>query len=41
MVKEPPLKDSIEKFWKGIFGEKKACYMSASWMGIWRKEMKK
>ena len=32
MVKEPPPKDSIEKFWKGIFGEKKACYMSASWI---------
>ena len=33
MVKEPPLMDSIKKFWKGIFGEKKACYMSATWMG--------
>ena len=32
MVKEPPPKDSIEKFWKGIFGEKKACYMYASWI---------
>ena len=33
MVKETPTKDSIEKFWKGIWGEKKACNMSASWIG--------
>ena len=33
MVKETPPKDSIETFWKGIWGEKKACNMSASWIG--------
>ena len=33
MVKETPAKDSIEKFWKGIWGEKKACNTSASWIG--------
>ena len=26
-------KGSIENFWKGIWGEKKACNMSASWIG--------
>ena len=33
MVKETPPKDSIEKLWKEIWGEKKACNMSASWIG--------
>ena len=33
MVKETPPKDSIEKFWKGIWGEKKAFNMPASWIG--------
>ena len=41
MVKETPPKDSIEKFWKEILGEKNyilhipypACNMSASWIG--------
>ena len=33
MVKETPPKDSIKKFWKGIWGEKKACNMSAGWIG--------
>ena len=33
MVKEIPPKDSIENFWKAIWGEKKACNMSASWIG--------
>ena len=33
MVKETPPKDSLEKFWKEIWGEKKACNMSASWIG--------
>ena len=33
MVKETPPKDSTEKFWKGIWGEKKACNMFASWVG--------
>ena len=33
MVKEIPPKDSLEKFWKEIWGEKKACNMSASWIG--------
>ena len=32
MIKETPPKESIEKFWKGIWGEKKACNMSASWV---------
>ena len=31
--KKAPPNDSIEKFWKGILGEKKACNMSASWLG--------
>ena len=30
MVEGTPPKDSIEKFWKGIWGEKKACNMSAA-----------
>ena len=30
MVKETPRKDSIEKFWKGIWGEEKVCNISAS-----------
>ena len=33
MVKEKLTKDSIEKFWKRIWGEKKACNMSASCIG--------
>ena len=33
MVKETLPKDSIEKFSKGTWGEKKACNMSASWVG--------
>ena len=33
MVKETPPKGSIENFWKGILGEKKACNMYASWIG--------
>ena len=33
MVKETPPKDSIEKFWKGIRGEKKAFNMPTSWIG--------
>ena len=32
MVKETPPKGSTEKFWKGIWGEKKTCNMSASWI---------
>ena len=32
MVKETPPKGSIEKFWKGMWGEKKACNMSVSWI---------
>ena len=32
-VKETPPKDSIEKFWDRIWGEKKACNMCASWVG--------
>ena len=38
MVKETPPKDSIENFWKGIWGEKQACNMSASWIGNMEKE---
>ena len=41
MVKETPPKDSIEKFWKGIWGEKKACNMSTSWIGNMGKGNKK
>ena len=33
MVKETPPKDSIEKFWKEMWGEKKGCNMFASWIG--------
>ena len=33
MVKETPPKDSRENFWKEIWGEKKACNMSANWIG--------
>ena len=33
MVNEIPPKDSIENFWKAIWGEKKACNMSANWIG--------
>ena len=33
MVKEVPCMDSIKKFWKEIWGEKKACRLSASWIG--------
>ena len=33
MVKETPPKNSIENFWKGIWGEKKACNTTASWVG--------
>ena len=38
MIKETPPKDSTEKFWKGILGEKKACNMSARWIGNMEKE---
>ena len=41
MVKETPPNDSIEKFWKGIWREKKACNMSASWIGNMEKENEK
>ena len=33
MLKKTPPKYSIEKLCKGIWGEKKACNMSASWIG--------
>ena len=33
MVKETPPIGSIEKFWKGIWGEKKTCNMSVGWIG--------
>ena len=38
MVKETARKDSIEKFCKGIWGEGKACIMSASWIGSTERE---
>ena len=38
MVKETPPKDSIEKFWKGIWGEQKACNMTANWIENTEKE---
>ena len=38
MVKETPPKGSIEKFWKGIWGEEKACNVSARWIGNMEKE---
>ena len=41
MVKETPPKDSIEKFCKRIWGEEKACSMSASWIGNMEKENEK
>ena len=33
MVKEKKSKDSIENFFKGIWGERKACNMFESWIG--------
>ena len=41
MVKETPPKDSIEKFWKGIWGEEKACNMTANWIENTEKENEK
>ena len=41
MVKEEPPKDSTEKFWKEILGEKKASNLSASWIGNMEKENEK
>ena len=41
MAKETPPKDSIEKFWKGIWGEEKACNMSASWIRNTERENEK
>ena len=41
MVKETAPKDSIEKFWKRIWEQKKACNMSASWIGNMEKENEK
>ena len=41
MVKEAPSKDSIEKFWKKIWGEQKASNMSAGWIGNTEKENEK
>ena len=41
MLKETPPKDSMENFWKGIRGEKKACNMSASWVGNMEKRNEK
>ena len=32
MVKGTPPKDIIERLWKGIWGEKKACSISTSWI---------
>ena len=33
--------DSIEKFWKEILAEEKACNMSSSWVGNTEKENEK
>ena len=41
MIKETPPKGSIENFWKEIWGEKKACNMSASWIGNMEKRNEK
>ena len=41
MVKETPPKDSIEKFWKEIWGEEKTSNISASWVGNTEKENEK
>ena len=41
MVKKTSPKDSIGKFCKGIWGDKKACNMSASWIGNMGKGTKK
>ena len=41
MLKETPPKESIVKFWKRIWAEKKACNMSASWIGNIEKKMRK
>ena len=41
MAKEIPPKVSIEKFWKDIWGEEKACNISASWIGNKEKENEK
>ena len=41
MVKETPPKQSIEKFWEGIWREEKACNMSVSWIGKTEKENEK
>ena len=41
MVKEAPPKGSIEKFWKGISGEKSACNIYASWIENTEKENEK
>ena len=41
MVKEMPPKDSIEKFWKRIWGEENACNISAGWIGSTEKENEK
>ena len=41
MVKETPPMDSIEKFWKEILAEEKACNMSASYIGNTEKEIEK
>ena len=39
MVKEAPSMDSIKKFWKEIWGEKKLVVCLQSGWRIWRKEM--
>ena len=41
MEKELRPMDSIKKFWKGIWGEKKTCNMSASWVANMDKENEK
>ena len=41
MVKEAPPRDSVEKFWKWIWGEEKACNISASYIENVEKENEK
>ena len=41
MIKETSLKDSIEKLWKGMWGERKACNMPARWTENTKKENEK
>ena len=41
MAKETPPNNSTEKFWKGMWGKKKAVICGQAELVIWRKKMKK